>query len=95
MTKLEKFLDMFRGPTGGYDIARVLFGFGGFSGILSGIFYEGYALIALKQAFAPLEFYGGFGVLMSGFLAAAFGIKQKDKGVADAQATMQATENSS
>lgn len=95
MTKFEKFLDMFKGPTGGYDLARVLFGTTGFFSGVSGTAYQGYATIAIGQAFHPLEFFGGIGVLMTSFLAAAYGIKAKDKGVADALSTMQDTENKS
>lgn len=85
--RLDKALDMFKGPTGGYDLARVLFGFGGVSGVGSGIGYQGYDLF-LGHNFNPLSFFGGLGILMSSFLAAAYGIKQKDKGVADAVASL-------
>lgn len=81
--KLQALLDMFKGPTGGYDLARALFGFGGVSGVSSGVGYQGYDLY-LGHTFNPLSFFGGLGILMSSFLAAAYGIRQKDKGVADA-----------
>lgn len=91
MTKLDKFLDMFKGPSGGYDLARVLFGTTGFFSGASGTAYQGYAL-AIGQAWHPLEFFGGIGILMTSFLAAAYGIKTKDKGVADALAIQAGTD---
>lgn len=93
MTKLEKFLDMFRGPTGGYDIARVLYGTAGPVGIFSPIAFQITAL-SKGQNFEPLAFCTGFGIILASFAAVGFGIKQKDTGVANAQATLQASENS-
>jgi hypothetical protein len=84
---------MFKGPSGGYDLARSLYGVGGLTGIFSPIGFEITALYK-GQSFEPLPFCTGVGIILASFAAVGYGIRQKDKGVADAQATMQTTENS-
>jgi hypothetical protein len=90
VTKIDKFLDMFKGPTGGYDAARVMFGIGGITAIFSPVGFQISALVK-GQIWNALEFCTGMGIILSSFAAVGFGIRQKDKGVADAQATMSNT----
>jgi hypothetical protein len=88
MTKREAFLDMFKGPNGTYDSARVLFSLGGFFGIFSPIVFQAVALYK-GQSWEPMQFSSGLGLILASFAGVGFGISQKDKGIADSQATMQ------
>jgi hypothetical protein len=93
MTKTDKFLDMFKGLSGGYDTARILFGIGGLNGVIAPVVFQVWAFIR-GQSWDAVSFCTGYGIMLSGIIAAGgFGIRQKDKGVADAQATMSTTEN--
>lgn len=85
--KLKGFLDMFRGPSGGFDAARVLFAIGGLTAIFSPVGFQTAALFK-GQVWDPLGFSTGEGIVLGSFAAVGFGIRQKDKGVADAQATI-------
>lgn len=92
MGKLDKFLGMFKGPSNTYDAARVLFAFGGVTGTLAPVVFQSVALWK-GQTWDALSFSSGEGLILSSFAAVGFGIRQKDRGVADAQATMADTEN--
>lgn len=80
-------VDMFKGPTGSFDTARILFAAGGVAGVISPLVYQGIALWQ-GQHWQPAEFCGGyFGGLGAYLGGGGLGISFKDKGVASAMAT--------
>lgn len=90
-TKIDKFLDMFKGLTGGYDTARILFAIGGLNGVIAPVFFQIWAFIK-NQDWDPVSFCTGYGIMLSGIIAAGgFGIRQKDTGIANGMATMSET----
>jgi len=76
---VSKFLNMFKGvDNNSWEMGRVLWFLTGVAGVI----FQGYAIYK-GQNFDPLTFFGGAATLLA---AGGFGIKQKDGGVAAAQA---------
>lgn len=76
--------EMFKGPTGGYDVGRVLTGIGGLNGVIAPVAFEAWAMWK-GQAWDPLAFCTAYGGMLAAIqLAGGFGIAAKDKGVASA-----------
>lgn len=91
MTKTNAFLEMFKGLTGSYDTARILFAIGGLNAVIAPVGFQIWAFIH-EQPWDPVNFCTGYGLMLSSIIAAGgFGIRQKDTGIANAQATMSTT----
>lgn len=84
---MKNFLEAFKGPTGTFDTARILFAVGGVCGSISPLIFQGIALYK-NQEWHPAEFcagyFGGLGAYLGG---GGLGISLKDKGVASAMNT--------
>lgn len=80
------FFDIFKGPSGNNDSARILFFIGGIAAIFAPIGFQVWAMIR-HQSWDPTAFCLAYGGLLSGYiLGGGFGISTKDKGVASANA---------
>jgi hypothetical protein len=76
--------DMFKGPAGSYDTARILFAIGGLFGIVAPVVFQAWA-ISKGQNWDPLAFCTAYGAELAAILSlGGFGIATKDKGVASA-----------
>jgi len=74
---MRGFSHILRGVTGEYELGRSLWA----AATLALIIYQGVAIIAIGQAFDPIEFGTGAAAILA---AGGFGIAAKDKGVAKA-----------
>lgn len=82
--KLDRLRDMFKGPTGGYDTARVLYAIGGAFAVVAPVAFQAWALYK-GEHWDPLAFCTAYGGELSAVLAlGGLGIATKDKGVASA-----------
>jgi hypothetical protein len=76
--------DALKGPTGGYDTARILFALGGLNSVVAPLVFQSWAMWR-GQAWDPAAFCIAYGGLLSSIiLGGGFGIAAKDKGVASA-----------
>lgn len=76
--------DMFKGVGGGFDTARILYFGSGIATIVAPVVFQAWALWK-GQSWDPIAFCTGYGgALTAVVLGGAAGIRQKDKGVADA-----------
>lgn len=81
-----------KGISGELEAGRVLWVSGTALFVVSFISFAGIALLVKGQAFSPVEYGTGFAAGFGAALAAGgFGISQKDRGVARAVATTDAT----
>lgn len=79
----QKLTDIFKSPTGNWDSARILFVFGGLCAVVAPIAFTIWNM-ARGEKFDVTAFclaYGG--MLVAVVLPGAYGIKAKDKGVAE------------
>lgn len=84
MSKWASIGKMFKGPTGDYDVTRVLFGAGGFSGIFSPVIFQAIDTWHGKD-FDPVSYCTGYGIMLGAILTGGgIATATKDKGVASA-----------
>jgi hypothetical protein len=84
MSRFNSLKSMLKGPSGGYDTARILFVVGGLNGVVAPVIFQAWAMLK-DQPWDPLSFctaYGGMLAAVLGF--GGLGIATKDKGVASA-----------
>ena len=89
--KCEAAREMFKGPTGTYDVTRILFGFGGFNGVVAPIVFQAWEM-AKTGTWDPLAFCTAYGGMLAAILAGGgIATATKDKGVASAMNTTPST----
>ncbi len=84
---MSKLADALKGPSGGFDTARILFAVGGFAGVTAPVVFQAWAL-AKGEHWDPLAFCTAYGGELAAILGVGgLGIATKDKGVASAMNT--------
>lgn len=84
MTRWSDLLAMFRGPTGGFDVVRILFSIGGLNGVIAPPSFQAWAMYR-GEHWDPLSFCTAYGGMLAAIVTAGgLAISTKDKGVASA-----------
>lgn len=80
--------EMFKGPSGSYDVVRILFGVGGGNGVVCPPAFQAWAM-ARGEHWDPLAFCTAYGGMLAAIVAAGgAAMALKDKGVAAALNTV-------
>jgi hypothetical protein len=79
--------NIFKGVSGEYDSARILFVIGGLNGVISPVGFQIWSMLK-GEHWDPLAFCTAYGGMLAAILSlGGLGIATKDKGVASAQNT--------